>query len=78
MIALAAWTTSGCSLLPERTVYVTPDCSAPPLPAPPEVPAEDLTALSDDTYWTLRERDDTLIDAVLLRQRMLEALCGEG
>lgn len=77
-LILLALLLSGCSLLPERVEYVEPDCTVPPMPAPPEISAEELDPLPDDVFWRLRERDDALVSAIVERQRMLEALCEDG
>ena len=72
-VAFAAALT-GCATT--EFVEVSPECSVPPVPSPPEIPAEALSTLPDETYWRVRERDAALIDAILERQAMLRELCG--
>ena len=70
---------SGCSLLPERTVYVEmePECSVPAQPALPELPAEALDPLPDDVYWDVITRDARLQDWALEMEAILERVCDQ-
>ena len=71
---------SGCSLIPERTVYVEmePECSVPAQPALPEIPTEALDPLPDDVYWDVIARDARLQDWALEMQSVLREVCGDG
>ena len=76
-LALVLLLVSGCSLLPERTVYVEmePECAVPHRPALPEIPAEALDPLPDDVYWDVIARDARLQDWALEMQSVLREMC---
>ena len=56
-------------------MYVQPECTVPPMPAPPEVDATALDPLDDVTYWVVRRRDRILIDSLLEHRAILRAVC---
>ena len=68
---------SGCSLIPERTVYVEmePECAVPARPALPEIPAEALDPLPDDVYWDVITRDARLQGWALEMEAVLREVC---
>ena len=70
---------SGCSLIPERTVYVEmePECAVPARPALPEIPAEALDPLPDHVYWDVIHRDARLQDWALEMEAILERVCDQ-
>lgn len=70
---------AGCSLLPERTVYVemAPECAVPPQPSLPEIPAEALDPLPDSVYWDVVTRDARLQDWSLEMRAVLREICNE-
>ena len=79
-LALVLLLVSGCSLLPERTVYVEmePECSVPSQPALPELSAEALDPLPDDVYWDVINRDARLQDWALEMRNVLREVCSNG
>jgi len=56
-VLVAAMLLSGCSLIPERTVYVQEPLPVPARPHLPTIPAKALECLSEQTYADLAERD---------------------
>ena len=78
-LALVLLLVSGCSLIPERTVYVEiePECSVPARPALPEIPAEALDPLPDHVYWDVIHRDARLQDWALEMEVILERVCDQ-
>ena len=79
-LALFLLFVAGCSLIPERTVYVDvePDCSVPAQPALPELSAEALDPLPDGVYWEVINRDARLQDWALEMRGVLREVCGNG
>ena len=79
-LALALLFVAGCSLLPERTVYVDvePDCSVPAQPALPVLSPEALDPLPDGVYWDVINRDARLQDWALEMRSVLREVCGNG
>ena len=79
-LALFLLFVAGCSLIPERTVYVDvePECSVPAQPALPEIPAEALDPLPDDVYWDVINRDARLQDWALEMRAVLREVCSNG
>lgn len=73
-IVLAALAMSGCATS-ERLVYVEPECTVPPMPAPPEVTATDLDPLPDEVYWRVLRRDRELTDSLLEHRAILLQVC---
>lgn len=73
VIVLVGLATIGCAT--DRMVYVQPECSIPPMPAPPEVTALDLDPLSDDVYWRVLRRDRELTDSLLEHRAVLREVC---
>lgn len=63
---------SGCSLIPERTVYVQEPLPIPERPVLPTVPADELACLSDEAYADLAERDAALRGHVERLERIIE------
>ena len=74
VIVLAGFLTIGCAT--ERLVYVQPECTLPPMPAPPEVTALELDPLPDDVYWRVLRREREITDALLEHRAVLRELCG--
>ena len=79
-LALVLLLVAGCSLIPERTVYVDvePDCSAPAQPALPVLSPDALDPLPDDVYWDVINRDARLQDWVLEMRAVLREVCSNG
>ena len=66
---------TGCAT--ERLVYVQPECTLPPMPAPPEVTALELDPLPDDVYWRVLRREREITDALLEHRAVLREVCPE-
>lgn len=77
VLLIAVVLLAGCSLLPERTVYVDvePECSVPPQPALPELPPGALDPLPDDVYWDVINRDTRLQNWAIEMRAILRELC---
>ena len=56
-VVAATISSSGCSLIPERTVYETVALPVPDEPDYPRIPAADLECLTDEAYEALVRRD---------------------
>ena len=76
VIVAAGWIIAGCQTT-ERLVYVQPECTLPPMPAPPEVTALELDPLPDDVYWRVLRRDREITDALLEHRAVLREVCPE-
>ena len=74
--ALAVFLMTACATRTEY-VEVRPDCTPPPVPALPELSADDLAPLSDGVYYDVIERDARLQDWALEMRAMLRELCNE-
>lgn len=59
-LILAVALLSGCTLIPERTVYLQEPLPVPERPALPTVLADDLACLDAHTYTDLAVRDAVL------------------
>ncbi|WP_155986826.1 hypothetical protein [Thioalkalivibrio sp. ALE12] len=56
-LVVATTSSSGCSLIPERTVYETVALPVPAEPDYPRIPAAELECLTDESYEALVRRD---------------------
>ena len=78
LAVVVTWAIAGCATT--ETVYVSPSCSVPPMPAPPEITAppacpSEGECLTDHTWRQIVERDAALTDALLEHRAMLRELC---
>ena len=56
-------------------IYVQPECEVPPIPYLPQISAEELEDVSDETYWKLEEREDLLYGWAEEMEEKLKTLC---
>ena len=74
---LVVWILQGCGANPTiETVFVQPECTAPVIVEPVGFDWADLADVPVPVKGDIDETVNTLIDEVLLRQAMLEGLCG--
>lgn len=68
---------AGCASPPEY-IEITPECEVPPRPSLPAIPAEDLEALPDETYFDLERREKRIVDWSLELEAIVRELCRES
>ena len=77
LVGVVACLTIGCATT--EYVHITPECSVPPMPAPPEItappacPADEC--LTDETWGQIVEREAALIDSLLEHRAIVRELC---
>lgn len=68
---------AGCASSPEY-IEIAPECEVPPRPSLPTIPAEDLEALPDETYWALERREKRIVDWGMELEALARTLCESG
>jgi len=67
---------AGCATTQTEYIYVEPDCTVPAIVEPVGFSWDDLATVPVPVKEDIDETIQTMIDQVLVRQAMLEEICG--
>lgn len=68
----------GCQTTTE-TVFLKPNCEAPPVPALPRINAAELwDSVGQDTYNDLLQREEIIVGWALEMQAIINEVCNQG